>query len=379
MSLETERDYEKRRLLLITPMLDQGGLERVCALTGQLLKPYFDVTIAVFDSRNIIYDISGLNLIDMNMPSKKGMIGKIWNIILRAGKLREIKRKSQIDIAYSFGPSANIPNVLSKQRQSKTWIGIRSYMDLADKVKLKFACKHADKIICCSTAIEDELCAAYGFTNTISVPNPFDLQQINARAVEEKPLIPWKTRVDYTIVSMGRENDVKGFWHLVKSIALLNRKKINVGLMIIGEGKFEEYQELANNLEIGDKIYFAGVQKNPYPYLIQGDVYALTSSFEGFPNALVEAMALGIPVVATDCLTGPKEILQDTYGIIIPSMNPEKNLDSTFFEDEEEILEKELEELLLNDTKYAHYSAMAKERASQFSYEKYVEALLGIS
>lgn len=63
---------DKRKLILVSPMLHQGGFERVCVTTARLLAPYFDVTIVVFNSANIAYDVDGLNIIDLKLGVKKG-------------------------------------------------------------------------------------------------------------------------------------------------------------------------------------------------------------------------------------------------------------------------------------------------------------------
>ena len=75
---------EKKKLMLISPMLHQGGFERVCITTARLMEPYFDVTIVIFNSANIAYDVEGLHIIDINMGVKKGKIKKLLNILRRS-------------------------------------------------------------------------------------------------------------------------------------------------------------------------------------------------------------------------------------------------------------------------------------------------------
>lgn len=380
---------KKVKILLITPMLDQGGLEKVCALTGQLLKPYFDVYIAVFDSRGIIYDINGLRLIDLCVPSKKSKIGKIFNLLIRTEKLKKLKKREKFAVSYSFGPSANLPNILSRQKKNETWIGVRSYLDLSSGFKLKFCCKRADKTICCAKEIETELNSQYQFHNLTTIHNPFDVPMIEALG-RKKENFPWSKDL-FVIASMGRENDVKGFWHLIKSFSLVNKQYEDTRLMIIGEGNYQEYKELANNLGVLDKIFFTGVQKNPYAYLKRANLYVLSSLNEGFPNALVEAMALSIPVIATDCLTGPSEILLETeksnntksviygkYGIVVPRLSDHKDLNPLVIEKEEILLSKVIEEIMQNEKMYHNYQLKSKERAEEFSYLNYVRSILNL-
>ena len=115
----------KKKVMLIVPMLHQGGFERVCVATARLLEPYADVYIVIFDSKDIAYDIKGLNVTDLHLGVKEGKIGKILNVVKRSYAVKKLKKEWGIDIAYSFGSSANIVNVFSKSAE-EVWTGIRS-------------------------------------------------------------------------------------------------------------------------------------------------------------------------------------------------------------------------------------------------------------
>ncbi|NLL78175.1 MAG: glycosyltransferase [Clostridiales bacterium] len=382
----------KKKIMLIVPMLHQGGFERVCVATARLLEPFFDIYIIIFDSKDIAYDIKGLNVIDLHMGVKKDMAGKLLNVVKRSFMVRRLKKKLTIDIAYSFGPTANLVNVFSRRRE-QVWTGIRSYMDMENERKISLLCKLSDKILCCSKMIEEELAKKYNCKKAITLYNPLDVEEIRKNAEAGGPRLPWDN-AEHIIVSMGREDDVKGYWHLIKSFALLQKDIPEVKLMIIGEGDFEEYRNLAKRLEIADHIFFPGMKKNPFPYLKAAEVYVLSSYNEGFPNALLEAMALGIPVIATDCMTGPREILQKKYisegeakagkitgaidadyGVLIPNMSPEKNLDAGLITEEEKVLYEEIKRMVTDRGHYEKYKKVALMRAGDFSNKAYVEIL----
>ena len=110
-------DKQKKNLMLMVPMLHQGGFERVCVATARLMQEYYNVCILIFSSKDINYDVTGLKVIDIDIPAKKGVVNKIINVIKRVQKVRKIKREQGIDIAYSFGGSANYVNVLSKGKE----------------------------------------------------------------------------------------------------------------------------------------------------------------------------------------------------------------------------------------------------------------------
>lgn len=363
-----------KKLLLIVPSLHQGGLEKVCAATARLLQPYFDVQIAIFDSRSIAYDIKGIPVVDLRLPSRPGVIAKVINVLRRGMRLRKLKKKEQIDIAYSFGPTANLANIASGGR-AKMWLGIRSYMDMGNPKQIRLFCRCADMVVCCSETICREVQEKYRCGKAVTLQNPFDIKEVKLLSGSEEAELPWKE--GRILISMGREDSVKGFWHLLKSFALVHEKLPDTRLMIIGKGEFEPYKELAEKLGVNEDIFFTGLKKNPYPYLKKGTLYVLTSYYEGFPNAMVEAMSMGLPVIATDCKTGPREILEDRYGILIPNMEPEPDFDPLHITEEERDLAGQIIGLLEDQDRMQHYREMALKRAGDYTAESYIEKICG--
>ncbi len=97
---------------------------------------------------------------------------------------------------------------------------------------------------------------------------------------------------------------------LLRAFALANRVR-PLRLILLGEGRGRsELQRLASTLGIADRVLLPGFQSNPYQWIRHCDLFVLSSRWEGSPNVLTEALALGIPVVSTDCPSGPNEILQ---------------------------------------------------------------------
>lgn len=363
-----------KKLLLIVPSLHQGGLEKVCAATARLLQPYFDVQIAIFDSRSIAYDIKGIPVVDLRLPSRPGVIAKVINVLRRGMRLRKLKKEAQIDIAYSFGPTANLANIASGGR-AKMWLGIRSYMDMGNPKQIRLFCRCADMVVCCSETICREVQEKYRCRKVVTLQNPFDIKEVKMLSGREEAELPWKE--GRILISMGREDSVKGFWHLLKSFALVHEKLPDTRLMIIGKGEFEPYKELAEKLGVNEDVFFTGLKKNPYPYLKKGTLYVLTSYYEGFPNAMVEAMSMGLPVIATDCKTGPREILEDQYGILIPNMEPEPDFDPLHITEEERDLAGQIIGLLEDQDRMQHYREMALKRAGDYTAESYIEKIRG--
>lgn len=406
----------KRKLMLISPMLHQGGFERVCVTTARLLQPYFDVTIVIFDSANIAYDVEGLSIIDIQMGVRKGKLQKILNIIRRSRKVRKLKKEMQPEIAYSFGPTANMVNAFSKTGKEKVWLGLRNYTDVEEETKMRLLVKKADLIVCCSRDIEKSVKIKYKFNNTVVLYNLYDADTIRKEAAASDPPLPFTEEMKEAgslqqgagqlryLVSMGRDDPMKGFWHLIKAFKLVHDQIPEARLILMGAGTFQKYKTLAEQLKITDVIYFAGMRRDPYAFLKYGEVYLLTSANEGFPNALVEAMTLSLAPVSTNCLTGPAEILVrngDTaslndqfaekqkeketpviygdYGIVVPEMQKEENLDPADITEEERNLADTVIGLLQDERLLQSYRQAAARRAGDFTYEKYLEQFLKLA
>jgi glycosyltransferase involved in cell wall biosynthesis len=379
----------KKRILLIVPMLHQGGFERICVMTARLLQDRYDIYLAVFTKKDIFYDVSGINVIDLNLGTVDSKLGKIINIIKRIKALKHLKRKLKINISYSFGTSANIVNVLSKA-QDTTWAGIRGY-GAAEDSGIKLICKKADRVVSCTKVMEERFNVMFGSNSSAVLYNPCNVADIikSSQSDIQENIKDFIEKPGKLVVSMGREDDLKGFWHLIKSIYLAKKDLTDIKLMIIGDGQYTEYKSLADKLGITNDILFTGTLNNPFSVIKNADIYALTSESEGFPNALIEAMAVGVPCISVNCLTGPAEILNEDYkkcdnqdeiyyadyGIIMPIFKGEKNLDESKFDKEEEIFSKELVKLLKDEKLLAVYKEKAIKRAKDFSTESYVEAI----
>lgn len=358
-------------MLLIVPALYQGGTEKVCAMTARILKPYFDVRIAVFDSRQVDFDVAGIPVDDLGLPSRPGKAAKVLNVLLRARCLWRLKKRERIDIAYSFGPSANLPNILSGSR-AKLWLGVMSYMDMDNRF-LGLFCSRCDRLLCCSETLRDMIVRKYRCDKAYALQSPFDLQEMERLSGREEAKLPWKE--GRILVSMGREDEVKGFWHLLKIFSLVHESLPDTRLLIVGMGEFTQYRELADDLGISDQVFFAGLKRNPYPYLKRGALYLLTSYYEGFPNALVEGMAMGLPAVATDCKTGPAEIFDGRYGILMPNMAQEPDFDAKSIGADERAFAAQVIALLEDEEAMARYSRLSVERAGMYSVEAYIQKI----
>lgn len=173
--------------------------------------------------------------------------------------------------------------------------------------------KNANKIITTSFMMKNEM------INVLNIPEEklaviratIDVDRILARANEEVSH-PWFNEDTPIILGCGGLEYRKGYDLLIKAFARLKKEGVAARLVIIGEGsKRQEYEQLIKELDIEDSVCLLGHKDNPCKYMYRASVFAMPSRKEGIPNALLEAMACGLPVVASDCPGGMGEILAD--------------------------------------------------------------------
>ena len=169
-------------------------------------------------------------------------------------------------------------------------------------------------IICQSQEMADDLQQNYNVKSSSLriLRNPLDRVFLfnKANSVIEK------TNAKNLFVACGRLEFQKGFDILLEAIRLLSN--VDFELHIIGQGPLhQKLQRLASNLELGGKVKFLGFQENPFPFIKQADLFILSSRFEGMPNVVLEAIALGTPVVSTPAPGGVIELLKDSKACIL--------------------------------------------------------------
>lgn len=180
----------------------------------------------------------------------------------------------------------------------------------------------ADGIVAVSRGVADDVIATSGIApeRVHIVRNPVITPALAERAAEAVGH-PWlqRPRDVPAILGMGRLTRQKDFPTLLRAFAML-REQRPARLIILGEGKDRQaLEQLAAELEVTRDVDLVGFQANPYAWLSRADLFVLSSAWEGSPNALTEALALGVPAVATDCRSGPRETLQEgRFGPLVP-------------------------------------------------------------
>lgn len=164
----------------------------------------------------------------------------------------------------------------------------------------------ADHVITVSQGVADDL-AALGLSRDrmTAIPNPIDADRIRALAGGEShlPVKPY-------LITVGRMTPQKDQVTLLEAFAASNARSTHTLILVGGGPERARLQALVDSLQLADVVHFAGPLENPYPLMAKASLLVLSSRWEGYPNVLLEAIALGVPVVSTDCRSGPAELLE---------------------------------------------------------------------
>ena len=234
-----------------------------------------------------------------------------WSAVLLARLLRHLAPA----VTLSFLNRSNCVNVISSkllkypciisERTHPTTRFGTGLSAVITKAIMRLAYPRADQVIAVSEGVRDDLMENFGVhgAKIRVIYNPIDMDRICERALEAP-----STNVPQSyIVSAGRLVPSKNFRLLIESY---RSSGIDESLVILGEGEERrELERLVSRLGLDERVILPGHMQNPYPIIGAARLFVSSSNLEGFPNALIEAMALGCPVVATDCDTGPMEIL----------------------------------------------------------------------
>ena len=215
----------------------------------------------------------------------------------------------------------NVQNTISQDAKTATQLKTR-LMPLLTRWFFPWA----DAVVTVSHGVADDLVNLGVATDCIHViPNPVITPEIFERgreAIDHPWFAPNQLPV---ILGVGRLNQQKNFSTLIQALAQVQKQR-PCRLVILGEGEEEDsLKRLIEDLELSDVVDLPGFVSNPYGYMARSAVFVLSSLFEGLPSVLIEALAMGTSVVATNCKSGPMEILENgKYGKLVNVGDVEK-------------------------------------------------------
>jgi len=367
MIFDTIREGSKvKKDLFVISTLNTGGAQKILSNMVTALPEDFESTILLNDDENIVYPYKG-KIISLGFKPQKNKLNVFYMLrvlIKRFSTLKKLKNTGEYCACISFLDSANIANVLSGGKKCKTILTVHNTLSKTKKslkhrfilfplIKLLYG--KAYKVVAVSEGIKYDLINFFKLKpdNVITILNGHDLSTIRSKG---KIGTKKYSENEYVFCNVGRLSYAKGQWYLIRAFKEVLKTCPNCRLVFLGEGEYRDYLEkLAFALGIKDKVDFPGFLENPYEIIASCDAYVHSALHEGFPNALIEALALSKPCIATDFRSGAREILAPflpvseeekdnilkcEYGIITPVCDGKKYLESDPLTFEEELLSK---------------------------------------
>jgi glycosyltransferase involved in cell wall biosynthesis len=355
------------------PSLAGGGAERVMiGIANELARRGYDVDLIVSYAKGEYHSEihRSVNFIDF----------KVNRVLKAIPKLIQYVKEEKPQVILSTIWHANIiailvklltgspgkvvireTNHISKSKQSLSPLLSRLMCPI-----INLFYPFADVIIAPSNGVADDL-SKLGRIQRKKIKviyNPISLEGITTQA-QEKLCHPWLVdKTEPVFIAVGSLTAQKDFSNLLESFCLVN-KQMASRLIVLGEGPLrQELKTQVLELGIHEKVDFYGFAKNPFSFMALSDVFVLSSKWEGLPNALIQAVALGMRIVATDCPSGPQEILDNgKIGTLVEVGNV-----------------KTLASAMLSSLETQHNSGYVKSSAKRFSSDiilpKYIKVLV---
>ncbi len=304
-----------------------GGAERnSLLLTEQFLRKGYAVDFVIADEPNDWTGVipAGARTIVLGKPRIRQFVLPFSRYIL------ERKPDAIVSSMWPFTSACIIAHRISRAKsrilvseqnplsvQYKPWGRVHNLL-----MRLSLACTHrfADVCLGVSSGVADDLSRLGSISRKrINVVyNPIRLAQ-NEKFNDSRDSEVWQGWTGPRLVAIGSLKDQKNYPVMLEALALLNRER-EARLMILGVGQAEgKIRAKVKELSLDEHVIFAGHVSNPAPYLQSANLFVLSSDYEGFGNVIVEALSCGVPVVATDCPSGPAEILENgKWGRLVP-------------------------------------------------------------
>ena len=344
-----------KKIVIVIPCLQGGGAERVATLIANSLtrrNSYSVYLVNLEKGLSYYLDQKVQRIVLTSLDGKENKHKKLIHFPYQLFKLWRTLKKIKPDAVISFMERSSFmlwllgvenciysfrsfqSNHIYKEDTEKSISLLRIFV-------YNFFIKNAHRKAKLITVVSEQ--AKWDLVANYNVPkdkikviyNPCDIEYISERKTESLEKLGFIFEYP-VIINVGRLVKSKGQWWLIRVFSKLKEKFSDLKLVILGDGDLKSYlislaEDLGmkvyawnrNILNDNYDIYFLGYQKNPFKFISRAKIFILTSLWEGFPNALVEAMACGVPVISADCKSGPREILAPNTDFLKDAKKPE--------------------------------------------------------
>jgi glycosyltransferase involved in cell wall biosynthesis len=331
----------RKKVLFVVPSLTGGGGQHVAATLCEAFGAVGDLELIL-----VVFDTEGTRDLDPAIRVSPITVRESGGAIYTLGKfgkvvfqLARLIRQERPQVILGFMDYCNSVTLLANRlagNQSRVVISVHTLFSAFLQGKGANPSGHllrilaerlysrADAVVAVSPGVAEDLTSLFGLAaeKTRVIGNPFDLEKIArlAKVPIPEPLFQEGLPI---LLSVGRLAPEKDGATLLRAFALL-RRQTDARLVFLGEGpERAALEQLCAELGIADEVFFLGYRDNPFQYLVRSSMFVLSSRYEGFGNVLIEAMACGLPVVATRCYPGIEAIVEDGQTGLLVSIGNE--------------------------------------------------------
>jgi len=316
------------RVAFLLPDLGGGGTENVvtrlaCGMAERGI--HIDFLLGTTSGPFVDRLQSNIRVHDLGVPTLLAGIPRIARILDTARPEVLISALPHANLAATVATllSSHAPRLFLREENqaSMSRRRIRGWSSRLGYALAPVSHRFARQVICVSHGVADDLRTQFGIParRLTVIVNPVLGADVEPRS-HEAPEHPWcRDGGDPVVLAVGRLTEQKNFPLLINAFALACRQR-PMRLLILGEGPARAALEAQiQALDVSARIALPGFLPNPFAHMRSAGVFALSSAWEGLPTVLIEALACGVPIVATDCPSGPREILAaGRFGTLVP-------------------------------------------------------------
>jgi len=302
------------KITILIYSLASGGAERVVSILLKELSQRYEIELVLMRDA-IFYDIPNnvqVTFLENSNPTENGII-KLLKLPFLGWRYKKLLKNS--DVSLSFMNRPNYINIFAKLFGSKvkTIISERAMPSLQHKKGIQ---GKINKLLIQYLYPKADIVIANSKGNSFDLEKFFYIKNVKIiyNFIEKKECKNNKKDNKFIFITIGRFDEGKNHKLLIKAF---NELDIDAELWLIGDGYLrEDLEKRVKDLGLVDKIKFLGRQKDVFKFLKEADCFVFSSNYEGFPNVLLEALSCNLPIISTDCPSGPREILSPNSDIL---------------------------------------------------------------